>query len=64
MFQEDINGQNAIDNAFEKNSIFCIKAYVDFLLTLANSDDIQFTNCFDKALLLMINKGMDVKELV
>jgi hypothetical protein len=24
----------------------------------------QFTNCFDKALLLMINKRMDVKELV
>ena len=34
------------------------------MLTLANSDEIQFTNCFDKALLLMINKGMDVKELV
>ena len=57
-----MSGRNAIDNAFEKNSIFCIKAFVDSLLQL--NDDMHFKNCFDKALLLMINKGMDVKELV
>lgn len=62
MYQEDMSGKNAIDNAFEKNSIFCIKAFVDSLLQL--TDEMQFKNCFDKALLLMINKGMDVKELV
>lgn len=34
MFQDDISGTSAIDNAFEKNSIFCIKLYVDKLLSL------------------------------
>jgi hypothetical protein len=62
MYQEDMSGRNAIDNAFEKNSIFCIKAFVDSLLQL--TEDMHFKNCFDKALLLMINKGMDVKDLV
>lgn len=57
-----MSGKNAIDNAFEKNSIFCIKLFVDSLLQLKN--DTHFENCFDKALILMINKGMDVKELV
>jgi hypothetical protein len=28
------------------------------------TDDSQFRNCFDRAVLLMIVKGMDVKELV
>jgi len=27
-------------------------------------DAVQFRNCFDKALLIMISRGMDVKELV
>mmetsp|Transcript_27882 Transcript_27882/g.42166 ORF Transcript_27882/g.42166 Transcript_27882/m.42166 type:complete len:111 (+) Transcript_27882:70-402(+) len=27
-------------------------------------EEVQFRNCFDKALLLMIKRGMDVKELV
>jgi len=27
-------------------------------------DEVQFRNCFDKAILLMIKRGMDVKELV
>jgi hypothetical protein len=62
MYQEDIQGKNAIDIAFEKNSIFSIKIFVDNLLELA--DRSQFRNSFDKALLLMIMKGMDVKELV
>ena len=62
MYQEDISGKNAIDNAFDQNSIFSIKAFVDSLLQL--TDEAQFKNCFDKALLLMVNKGMDVKELV
>ena len=62
MYQEDISGINAIDIAFEKNSIFCIKAFVDSLMQL--TDDSQFRNCFDMAVLLMIIKGMDVKELV
>ena len=62
MYQEDISGLNAITNAFERNSIFCIKAFVDSLLQLTN--EAQFRNCFDKALLLMIDKGIDVKELV
>mmetsp|Transcript_26611 Transcript_26611/g.40609 ORF Transcript_26611/g.40609 Transcript_26611/m.40609 type:complete len:114 (+) Transcript_26611:5144-5485(+) len=62
MYQQDILGLNAIDHAFKKNSIFCIKAFVDTLLVLP--EEVQFRNCFDKALLLMINRGMDVKELV
>jgi hypothetical protein len=62
MYQEDITGKNAIDNAFDKNSIFCIKLFVDSLLQLKN--EVHFKNCFDKALIMMINKGMDVKELV
>jgi hypothetical protein len=53
---------NAIDNAFKKNAIFCIKAFVETLIIL--TDDVNFRNCFDKALLMMISKGMDVKELV
>lgn len=32
MYQGDIAGSNAIDAAFEKNSIFCIKAFVSSLL--------------------------------
>jgi hypothetical protein len=53
---------NAIDYAFEKNSIFSIKLFVDCLLDMADQD--KFKNCFDKALILMISKGMDVQELV
>jgi len=34
MYQDDIIGVNAISNAFMKNSIFCIKSFVDSLLTL------------------------------
>jgi len=34
MFQEDISGMSPIDIAFEKNSIFSIKAFVDSLLNL------------------------------
>ena len=59
MYQDDISGINAITIAFKRNSIFCIKAFVDNLLELQNGS--QFRNCFDKALLIMINKGMDVK---
>lgn len=62
MYQEDVLGENAIDIAFKKNSIFSIKLFVDSLLDLADST--QFKNCFDKAVLLMVMKGMDVKELV
>lgn len=62
MYQADISGLNAIDYAFEKNSIYCIKAFVETLLILKDSD--QFKNCFDKAILLMINRGMDIKDLV
>lgn len=62
MYQKDISGQNAIDYAFNKNAIFCIKAFVETLLIL--TDDVSFQNCFDKALLMMISRGMDVKELV
>ena len=57
-----MSGKNAIDYAFEKNSIFCIKLFVDNLLQFKN--DPHFENCFDRALIMMINKGMDVKELV
>ena len=53
---------NAIDYAFSRNAIYCVKAFVESLLMLPNSN--QFKNCFDKAVLLMINRGMDVKELV
>jgi hypothetical protein len=62
MYQEDICGKNPIDNAFEKNSIFSIKLFIDSLLQMNNEQ--QFRNCFDEALLLMISKGMDVKELI
>ena len=62
MYQQDISGNNVIDYAFKKGSIFCIKAFVETLLILTG--EVQFRNCFDKALLLMISRGMDVKELV
>ena len=62
MYQKDIAGLNAIDHAFRKNSFFCIKAFVETLLIM--TDEGQFNNCFDKAILQMIAKGMDVKELV
>jgi hypothetical protein len=62
MYQEDISGKNAIDTAFDKNSIFSIKLFVDSLLQLTN--ETQFKNCFDKAVLLMISKGLDVKDLI
>ena len=64
MYQRDISGQSVIDYAFEKKAIFCIKAFVETLLILSNDEENQFRNCFDKAILLMIEKGMDVKELV
>jgi len=63
MYQDDISGENAIDHAFRKNSIFCIKLFVESLLQISNNE-IQFRNCFDKALLVMVNKDMDVKELI
>lgn len=62
MYQSDISGCNVIDYAFIKNAIFCIKAFVETLLIL--SDEESFANCFDKALLMMISKNMDVKDLV
>ena len=62
MYQADISGNNVIDYAFKKGSIFCIKAFVETLLILTGED--KFRNCFDKAILLMISRGMDVKELV
>ena len=62
MYQKDIAGQNAIDYAFNRNAIFCIKAFVETLLIL--TDDVTFQNCFDKALLMMVSRGMDVKDLV
>ena len=62
MYQKDVSGQNAIDCAFNMNAIFCIRAFVETLLIL--TEDVSFQNCFDKALLLMINRGMDVKDLV
>lgn len=64
MYQKDISGLSVIDYAFEKKAIFCIKAFVETLLILSNNEENQFRNCFDKAILLMIEKGMDVKELV
>jgi len=62
MYQTDVGGRNAIDHAFKKNAIFCIKAFVETLLILP--EEVQFRNCFDKALLLMIKRGIDVKDLV
>mmetsp|Transcript_14473 Transcript_14473/g.22459 ORF Transcript_14473/g.22459 Transcript_14473/m.22459 type:complete len:174 (+) Transcript_14473:4791-5312(+) len=62
MYQDDIVGSNAIDNAFEMNSIFSIKAFVDNLLQL--TEEVTFRNCFDQALILMIKKNLDVKKLV
>lgn len=63
MYVEDISNENAIDKAFQKNSIFCIKAFVDNLMQLTVVQ-MQFRNCFDKALLKLIDKGVDAKELV
>lgn len=62
MYQTDISVFNAIDYAFFNNAIFCIKAFVDTLLIL--KDEQQFRGCFDKALLLMICRRMDIKDLV
>ena len=62
MYQYDVRGNNAIHQAFKKNAIFCIKAFVETLLILP--EEVQFRNCFDKALLLMIQRGIDVKDLV
>ena len=62
MYQSDILGRNAIDFAFSRNSIFCIKAFVESLMILPG--EVQFRNCFDKALLLMINRSIDVTELL
>ena len=62
MYQKDIGGYNAIDEAFRKNSFFCIKAFVETSLIM--TEEREFRNCFDKAMLPMIDKGMDVKELV
>jgi hypothetical protein len=62
MYQMDIDGNTAIDKAFRHNAIFCVKALGETILTLP--DDDQFRSCFDKALVMMIQKGVDVKELV
>ena len=64
MYQEDMSGESAIENAFKKNSIFSIKAFIDNLLDIQNDEGSNsFRNCFDGALLLMIKKGMDVTDL-
>ena len=63
MFQNDVAGLNAIDYAFKKNAILCIKSFVETLLIL-DVKQISFRNCFDKAILMMINRGMEVKELI
>ena len=62
MFQNDIAGSNPIDIAFKQNSIFCIKAFIDCLLHLTH--EISFRNYVDKALLLMISRGLDVKKYI
>ena len=58
MFQRDIAGFNSVDYAFEHRQIFCLKAFVESLLKLPNEP--SFRNCFNKALLFMIEKGIDV----
>ena len=63
MYQNDIAGLNAIDYAFKKNAILCIKSFVETLLIL-DVQRISFRNCFDKAILMMISRGMEVKELI
>lgn len=57
-----MSGKNAIDIAFEVNSIFSIKLFVNRLLEL--DDQEKFKNCFDKALILMIAKKMNVNQLL
>lgn len=37
---------------------------MDCLLKLTDGEDSQFDNCFDKAVLIMIQKRMDVKDLI
>ena len=63
MYQVDIAGLNAIDYAFKKNAILCIKSFVETLLILDVKQH-SFRNCFDKAILMMINRHLDVKELI
>lgn len=38
MYQPDISNFNAIDYAYQKNAIYCIKAFVDTLLILSDED--------------------------
>ena len=38
MYQDDMSGESAIDNAFKNNSIFCIKAFIDNLLEISNDN--------------------------
>lgn len=64
MFQTDISGQNSLDKAFQSNSILSIKAFVDSIISLKGSEDMNFGNCFDKALITMIERNMDVKKIV
>ena len=67
MYQKDMSGNNAITNAFSKNSIFSLNAFIDGLLEIEKEDSSknlnQFENCFDGALLLMIRKSLDVGDL-
>ena len=40
MYSADISGQNAIDYAFKhKSAIYCIKAFVETLLTLKDESN-------------------------
>ena len=64
MYQNDLSGKNAIDYAFKKESIFCIKNFVDSILKQSDEVECKFRNCFDQALLPMISRGMDVIELL
>ena len=49
---------NTVDYAFEHRRTFCLKAFVEALLKLPNEP--AFRDCFNKALLLMIEKGINV----
>ena len=62
MYQTDISVCNAVDYAFFENAIFCIKAFVDTLLIL--KDEQQFRGQFDKVVMQMICRRMDIKDLV
>ena len=60
MFQSDISGQSSIDIAINKTSMFSVKAFAESILKLK---DVGIRNCFEKAIIQLILKGMEVNDI-